>query len=42
MLTPYARLMLNYVRTSFDTPVIFNSISSNDEKAIAMRAQYDF
>lgn len=42
MLTPYARLMLNYVRTSFDTPVIFNSVSSNDEKAVAMRAQYDF
>jgi len=42
MLTPYARLMLNYVHTSFDTPVIFNSISSNDEKAITMRAQYDF
>ncbi|MDD5301055.1 MAG: porin [Gallionella sp.] len=42
MLTPYARLMLNYVHTKFDTPVIFNSISSNDEKAIAMRAQYDF
>lgn len=42
MLTPYARLMLNYVRTSFDTPVIISSKPSNDEKAIAMRAQYDF
>jgi phosphate-selective porin OprO and OprP len=42
MLTPYARLMLNYVRTSFDTPVTINGKPSNHEKAITMRAQYDF
>ena len=42
MLTPYARLMLNYVRTSFDTPVTINSKSSSDEKATTLRAQYDF
>ena len=42
MLTPYARLMLNYVNTRFDTPVITNSKSSNNEKALTMRAQYDF
>ena len=42
MLTPYARLMLNYVDTRFDTPVITNSKRSGDEKAVTVRAQYDF
>jgi phosphate-selective porin OprO/OprP len=42
ILTPNARLMLNYVHTSFDTPVKINSKASDDEDAITMRAQYDF
>ena len=42
MLTPYARLMLNYIHTSFDTPVTISNKPSSDENAITMRAQYDF
>jgi phosphate-selective porin OprO/OprP len=42
ILTPNARLMLNYVHTSFDTPVTINRKASDDEDAITMRAQYDF
>lgn len=42
ILTPNARLTLNYVHTSFDTPVKINSHASDDENAVSMRAQYDF
>ena len=42
ILTPNARIVLNYVHTSFDTPVIINSKSSGTENAMTMRAQYDF
>lgn len=42
ILNPNARLMLNYVDTRFNAPVIINSKSSNDERAIDFRAQYDF
>lgn len=42
ILTPNARLVLNYVHTSFDTPVRINGQASDDENALTMRAQYDF
>ncbi len=42
ILNPNARILLNYVHTNFDTPVIINAQSSNKEEAITMRAQYDF
>lgn len=42
ILTPNARLMLNYVHTSFDNPITINAKTSDYEDAIDMRAQYDF
>ena len=42
ILTPNARLVLNYIHTSFDTPVKINGQASDDENALTMRAQYDF
>jgi len=42
ILTPNTRLLLNYVRTSFDTPVLLNGKRSDSEEALMMRAQYDF
>ncbi len=42
ILNPNARILLNYVYTSFDTPVLINKFSSDTEKAVTMRAQYDF
>jgi hypothetical protein len=32
--------MVNYIDTDFDTPI--NSTNDNGEKAINIRAQYDF
>jgi phosphate-selective porin OprO/OprP len=42
ILNPNTRIFLNYVHTSFDTPILINSKSSDKEDAITMRAQYDF
>lgn len=42
ILNPNTRILLNYVHTSFDTPNIINSKSSDKEDAITMSAQYDF
>ncbi len=42
ILTPNARLLLNYVHTSFADPVRINSKTSDDENAVDVRAQYDF
>ena len=42
ILNPNARILLNYVHTNFDTPIIINSKSSSHEDAVTMRAQYDF
>lgn len=39
---PNARLMLNYVRTHFDNDIIVNGKSDDSEKAVVVRAQYDF
>lgn len=42
IMNPNARILLNYVHTNFDTPIIINSKSSSHEDAVTMRAQYDF
>jgi phosphate-selective porin len=34
------RFILNYIGTDFETPI--NSTNDNSEKAINIRAQYDF
>jgi phosphate-selective porin OprO/OprP len=38
----YARLMLNYVVTRFDTPVVANGYTMDEEKSLTLRAQLDF
>jgi phosphate-selective porin OprO and OprP len=40
--SPHARVLLNYVETRFDTPVIANGVVMDDEKALLLRAQVDF
>jgi phosphate-selective porin OprO/OprP len=42
IMTPNARLMLNYIHTSFDNAIIINNKSSDTEDAMTLRAQYDF
>jgi phosphate-selective porin OprO/OprP len=42
ILNPNARIVLNYIHTNFDTPVIINSKPADHENAVTMRAQYDF
>lgn len=42
IVNPNARILLNYVHTNFDIPIIINSKSSDHEDAVTMRAQYDF
>jgi phosphate-selective porin OprO/OprP len=42
IVNPNARILLNYVHTNFDTPIIINSKPSSNEDAVTMRAQYDF
>lgn len=39
---PNARLVLNYVRTSFDSDIVVNGKREDSEQAINLRAQYDF
>jgi len=36
------RFLLNYVSTDFDTPVTINGVTEDKEKALLMRAQFDF
>ena len=38
----YTRFLLNYVHTSFDTPVTSNGVSISNEKAVTLRGQFDF
>ena len=38
----YTRFLLNYVYTSFDTPVTVNTVTTSNEKAITLRGQLDF
>jgi hypothetical protein len=33
---------VNYVQTNFDTPVTANGETTDSEKAITLRAQFDF
>jgi phosphate-selective porin OprO and OprP len=42
--TANSRFLLNYVKTDFDTPVLYatGGKSSKDDKTIMLRAQYDF
>lgn len=42
ILNPNVRILLNYVKTNFDTPIIINNTSSRNEQTLTMRAQYDF
>ncbi|MDR2874641.1 MAG: porin [Methylobacillus sp.] len=42
LLNPNARIVLNYVRTRFDDPILVSGKSDDVEKAIVLRAQYDF
>jgi phosphate-selective porin OprO/OprP len=42
MPNPYTRLMVNYTVTEFDTPIVVNGISMDEEKALTLRAQIDF
>lgn len=39
---PNARLVLNYIHTDFDTPILVNSKRDNAEDSFHIRAQYDF
>jgi phosphate-selective porin OprO/OprP len=38
----YARMVLNLIRTGFDTPVTVNGMQTSYERAITLRAQLDF
>lgn len=40
--TANSRFLLNYVDTDFETPVTVNGVTEDSEKAITMRAQFDF
>ena len=42
ILNPNARIVLNYVRTEFDTPIRVNRLRGDKEEALVLRAQYDF
>lgn len=39
---PNTRFLINYVRTSFDTPITVAGKPEDNEKAITVRAQYNF
>jgi len=42
ILNPNARLVLNYVYTNFDTPIIQSGHKSDNENAVVLRGQFDF
>lgn len=42
ILNPNTKLMLNYVRTDFDTPIVIGTKNTDVEKAILARAQWNF
>ena len=42
IMNPNARLVLNYIDTNFDTPIRVNNKNNDEEKAVVLRAQYDF
>ena len=39
---PNTRFLLNYIDTDFETPVTINGVTEDREKALLMRAQFDF
>lgn len=40
--TPNTRFMLNLIKTDFETPVTANGATTDEEKAVTFRAQFDF
>lgn len=42
IVNPNTRFLLNYVQTDFDTPVTVNGVTSKSEKAVTLRAGFDF
>jgi len=38
----YTRFLVNYVYTSFDTPITVNGVTTSNEKALTLRGQLDF
>lgn len=42
ILNPNARLVLNYIQTEYDDDIRINGKIDNTEKAVVLRAQYDF
>ncbi|HQR59873.1 MAG TPA: porin [Methylophilaceae bacterium] len=42
ILNPNARIMLNYIHTSFDDPVTFNGRTQDFENDLVLRTQFDF
>lgn len=42
ILNPNARIVLNYVHTSFDSPITVHGNTNDNEDAVVLRAQYDF
>ena len=42
IMNPNARVLLNYIQTEYDNQILVNSKRDDKEKAIVMRAQYDF
>jgi phosphate-selective porin OprO/OprP len=42
ILNPNARLVLNYVQTNFENEILVNGKRDDKEKAVTLRAQYDF
>jgi phosphate-selective porin OprO/OprP len=42
ILNPYTRVLVNYIYTDFETPVTTNTVVYSKEKAVTLRAQFDF
>jgi phosphate-selective porin OprO/OprP len=42
IMNPNARVLLNYIQTDYENQILVNSKRDDKEKAIVMRAQYDF
>lgn len=42
IMNPNARILLNYIQTDYNNAITLNSKADDKEKAIVMRAQYDF
>ncbi len=42
VLNPFVRVMVNYIRTRFDTPIVVTGVTMAREQALVARAQIDF